>query len=257
MGEKFLIVATGFNCSPFVKSCYDSILKQTHKDFIAVLISDGSTDSTARRLKQLPRHQKIFIEIFSDNQGAACRRFQAIKKYCSSEKWVVGIMGLDDRLFPHTLQRINDEYHKGVWMTYGNWVDQYKQGLPKSFPITFPDEIHRERSYRSVTYRATAMNTFKRFLFDQIPEEDFHLRKEWVLNKEKWIDSTTESELVFSCLEMCGKEKIGVIHDKIYFYNRRLPGGTLARLGTEYKYKILAEIVKRKKKPLLNGVEIH
>ena len=103
-------------------------------------------------------------------------------------------------------------------------------------------------------YRSTAPNTFKKFLFDEIPDEDFKVFG-------KWIDNATETELMFSCLEMCGKDRIGVITEPIYLYNRTRGGNTKHRnykhngqimSGIDYKMKVVyPEIVKRKKKPLL------
>lgn len=247
---KFLIVASGYNCDKFVKKCVDSVLAQTYKNYDAVFISDGSTDNTGNFLdvrmfkeRDIRREGSLFGEIFKDNQGAAKRRFDAIHKYAKDEETIVLLLGLDDELKPDCLLRIVEEYKKGNWMTYGNWINQYGVMLPKGF-LFFPDKVHENRDYRRVKYRSTAPNTFKKFLFDQIPEEDFKI-------DGKWIDSTTESELMFSCLEMCGKERIGVIEEPIYLYNESLPGGTLKRLGAEYKYKIYNQIIQRPKKPLL------
>ena len=52
---------------------------------------------------------------------------------------------------------------------------------------------------------------------------------------------------MFSCLEMCGKERIGIVWKYIALYNRNLPNGSLKRLGREYKYKLL-EIIKNRLK---------
>lgn len=247
---KFLIIASGYNCDQYVNKCVSSVLAQTYKNFDSVFISDGSTDNTGNLVdlaifkeRNQRREGTLFAENFRDNQGAAKRRWDAIKKYATTEETIIVLLGLDDELYPNSLQRIAEEYKKGKWMTYGNWKNQHGIMLPKGF-LFFPDQIHASRDYRKVKYRSTAPNTFYRFLFDQIPEDDFKI-------EGKWIDSTTESELMFSCLEMCGKERIGVIEDPIYLYRENLPGGTLKRLGVDYKYNIYNQIINRPKKNLL------
>lgn len=241
MPVKFLIICTGYNCAPFVRKCYDSILKQ-EGDWEAVMISDGSNDATTDQLNSLPKDKRVVIENYTANMGAAFRRYNAIHNY-ADEETVILLLGMDDELLAGALTRITQEYDKGKWMTYGNWINQHGKMLPDGF-LQFCETTHAERAYRQVKYRSTAPNTFKKFLFDNIPEEDFKI-------DGKWIDSTTESEVMFSCLEMCGKERIGVIEDAIYLYNESLPGGTLNRLGREYKYKLLEVIKSRPKKNLL------
>ncbi len=48
-----------------------------------------------------------------------------------------------------------------------------------------------------------------------------------------------------------GKDRIGVIKDPIYMYNDNLPGGTLNRLGRDYKHQLLDIIKARPKRALL------
>jgi len=239
----FLIVVTGWNCQQYVKPCYDSLLRQTYGNFTAVFISDGSTDNTAAEIRQHVQDKRFIIESHPDNTGAAKRRYDVIHRYGKPTD-IVLLLGMDDELLPNCLERVKQEYDRGMYMTYGNWINQKGEGLPKTFRLHFDDETHRHRLYRKVEYRSTAPNTFYKFLFDLIPESDFKI-------KGKWIDSTTESETMFSCLEMCGRERIGVILEKIYLYNQNLPNGTLKRQGKEYKYKIYNQIIQRPRKPLL------
>ena len=240
---QFLIVSSGYNCENQVEKCFNSIIKQTYPHFKAVLVDDGSTDTTALKLSSVEKiDSRITTFSYKQNTGAAYRRFKAITESDCDEETVIILLGLDDELKPDALAVISQQYKMGKWMTYGNWHNQRRK--PCTVQLEFDEETHRERSYRKVKYRSTAPNTFKKFLFDRIPAEDFQLNG-------KWIDTTTESELMFSCLEMCGKDRIGIIKQPIYLYNESLPNGTLNRLGREYKYKVLAEIIERPKKPLL------
>ena len=240
----FLIICSGLNCSTNVKKCYDSLIAQSYSNFKAILISDGSTDSTATELNKIKDlDSRITVEIHPENKGAAYRRYFAILNSKAHEETVICLVGLDDHLFPDALHTVKEKYDAGNWMTYGNWINQHKVMLPQGF-LNFDESTHATRDYRKVVFRSTALNTFKKFLFDNIPVEDFQLNG-------KWIDSTTESEVMFSCLEMCGPSRIGVIEKAIYHYNARLPNGTLSRLGSDYKYSLYNQIIARPKKSLL------
>lgn len=247
---KFEIICTGWNCKDYVGKCVHSVINQTIQNFHLHLIDDGSTDGTADIIRKYSGHPKISIHIHTENKGAALRRMQVIRSL--DDDSVCLLLGMDDELLPGCLERVKKEYKAGKLMTYGNWKDQHGHVLPESFDLDFDEKTHQNRDYRKVLYRSTAPNTFKKFLFNQITDEDFKLNG-------KWIDSTTESELMFSCLEQCGKERIGIIREPIYLYNRNRKGGTLERKyevdgklisGKDYKYLIYDEIVKRPKKPL-------
>lgn len=248
---RFEIICTGWNCLRYVSKCVQSVNNQTYDNWHLHLISDGSTDGTSEVLKQY-ESENISVHVHKENKGAALRRLEVIRPLESES--VCLLLGMDDELLSNCLECVKQEYDSGKWMTYGNWKDQHGNGLPDSFDLNFNHLTHRERNYRKVMYRSTAPNTFKKFLFDEIPDEDFKVFG-------KWIDNATETELMFSCLEMCGKDRIGVIKEAIYLYNRARSSGTIKRTythngqemsGIDYKMKVIyPEIVKRKNKPLL------
>jgi glycosyltransferase involved in cell wall biosynthesis len=244
----FLIITTGFNCARYVSPCIDSLIFQTPGNYTKriVAVNDGSTDLTDFYLNPYSgRHISIIHN--QHNCGAAYSRLIAIKKYGRPGDIVV-LVGLDDRLLLNALNVIAEKYAAGCWVTYGNWINQNGRGLPPDFDLNFDDETHKSRNYRLVKYRSTAPNTFKIELFNAIPDDEFKLNG-------KWIDTTTESHLMFSCLEMAGRDRIGVIHEPIYVYNELLPKGTQRRLGQSYKNAVYAEMIKRPKKPLYEYIE--
>lgn len=212
------------------------------------MVLDGCTDHGDRILNNLKTDQRFKKYIHHKNLGAARRRWEVLQLH-GDPLDVVVLVGMDDELLPDALETIAEQYTLGKWMTYGNWKDQNGETLPDGF-LYFDEQTHTDRSYRKVKYRSTAPNSFYKYLFMQIPMSDFQI-------KGKWIDSTTESEVMFSCLEMCGKDRIGVIEKPIYLYNRNSRNGTLRRQGVKYKYNIYAEIIKRQKRELITNLENH
>lgn len=249
--NRFLIIATGYNCQQYVRGCIDSVLKGTmHHPLKLVCIDDGSTDGTAYMLKKAQAempvenlcNDRFAYEVYKDNEGACKRRYDAIKRH-GRQGDIVVLLGLDDELMHAALWRIRVEYQRGVFMTYGNWQNQHGDGLPANFALDFDQATHDARSYRKATYRSTAPNTFYKFLFDAIPKEDFFYQGDW-------FKTTTESELMLSCLEMSGQARIGVIKEPIYLYRQNLPNNSQRRYGQEYKNKVYADVAARKPKQL-------
>lgn len=243
---KYIIIASGYNCASFVQGCYDSLLKLkgNHK-WEAYLIDDGSRDNgaTHKALLNLNPDSRIHKLFYSDNQGAAYRRFHTINNFEFDEEDVFILLGLDDELMPEALNEIDRKYLAGAWMTYGNWITPRGEKLPDRF-LQFDDQTHQNRDYRKVKYRSTAPNTFKKFLFDQFTEDDFKL-------SGQWIKATTESNLMLSCLEMSGKDRIGVIETPIYLYNKGRTDNARSRFGSIYQDSVYANVISKPKRDLL------
>lgn len=235
--NRFLIIVTGFNCEQYIDRCYNSLLKQKC-EWIAVFIDDESTDQTWNKMRLIEDHRVTIIRN-ERNIGAAASRLLAAK--FGQDNDIIVLLGMDDALLPNALERIDKEYRNGKWCTYGNWVDHMGKGLPRDFELDFDDETHEKRDYRKVKYRSTAANTMRKWLFDLIPEDEYKVNGQW-------MKATTESHLMFSCLEMSGKERIGVIKDRIYMYQRGRKDNARNRFGSEYQDMIYRNVVSMPKK---------
>ncbi len=213
-----------------------------------VFVDDGSTDNTHDELNNLDDWgSSVMCMTMSANFGAAFCRLSAIKTYTERcmvpDDVVLVFLGMDDELLPNALETIAKHYENGKWMTYGNWIDQHGKGLPADFELDFPDEIHATRDYRKVKYRSTSVNTMYKRLYDLIPIDDNKYNGEW-------IKATTESHVMFSCLEMCGKDRIGIVKEPIYLYNRR-EDNARNRMPPGYQDAVYNHVINREKKELL------
>ncbi len=224
----FHIISTGWHCEKYVKACIKSCLEQD-QDFKAYFVSDGC-NNTSIALTQAPNDERLmYFSRNKENIGAAYRRHEILNLIKPDDEDVIVLLGLDDRLLSGALSEIKKKYDNGAWMTYGNWVDNKSEMLPEGF-LEFSNLTHQRRDYRKVKYRSTAPNTFKYKLYKKIRESDF------IYNGE-WLNATTESPIMFACLEMCGRDRIGIIEKPIYVYNRRTESN-LKRFGRDYKYAI-------------------
>lgn len=240
---RFLIICTGYNCEKYVKYAIDSIKAQTYTNYKVVLVDDGSTDKTGELIVNLtPKNKEWTPFHFKDNRGTYYAREFAIEHGGFGSFFdydVIVMMDMDDQLLPHSLARAAGEYYKGKWMTYGNYVDA--RGKLCAVDIRYPDIIHEQRSYRKDTFRCTHLRTFRKELYEAIPK--------WELTKSE-INSYPDAEILFSMMEMCGKDRIGMIAEPTYVYNNANPISTLNRFGKDVAgYN---EIINRPKRELIS-----
>jgi glycosyltransferase involved in cell wall biosynthesis len=230
---KYHVIISGWNCEQFVKGCLDSVRNQTYKDFKVTVIDDGSTDSTC---SEILRHAPLEWDVIAnaENMGG----FYNFDMHTRTSQCEIIIpMALDDIMLPDAIERIDKEYQKGVWMTYGTWIN--KQGVVFT-NLHYSDEIHKARDYRKDTFRCTGLRTYYKWLYEltqTYPMDE--------IERTRYYDL----EYAWQMLEMCGKNRIGVITEPVYEYNNTNPLGTAQRFGIErVKYK---EIANRPKKDLL------
>ena len=72
--EKAAFIIPTFNSEKYISQCLDSILNQNYSNFIAIIINDGSTDSTSAILDLYKKKDSRIIVIDQNNQGQAAAR---------------------------------------------------------------------------------------------------------------------------------------------------------------------------------------
>lgn len=237
----FTIVVTGYNCKDCVKPLVDSILAQSYRNFNVVLVDDGSTDGTDDEILRFGRkHNNFTIVELPKNKGTFYAREEGIFDRLNHEPYsdqdeVIVMVDMDDQLKPRALYQLAQQYLAGKWMTYGNY--EFLNGLPCPVDLNYADEIHATRDYRKdKTWRCTHLRSFYRKLYELIPK--------WELTPAE-VNSYPDVHTLFSMMEMCGKDRIGVIEKPIYIYNTANPLSTLKRFGKDHAG--YAEIINRPK----------
>lgn len=99
------IVIPVFNAEPFIRRCLDSIVAQYYKDFEAILVDDGSTDSSASICDSYAKNYSFISVIHTPNRGVSAARNLGIK---SAKGSVVTFIDADDYVTPRHLQAFVD-----------------------------------------------------------------------------------------------------------------------------------------------------
>lgn len=74
--KKVAVIVPIYNVAPYLAQCLNSILSQTHKNFIAILVNDGSTDEnkSLEIAKEFVLKDERFILIDKQNGGLGSAR---------------------------------------------------------------------------------------------------------------------------------------------------------------------------------------
>lgn len=231
---RFLIIVAGWNCEPYVKGCLESIKAQTYKDYDVVVVDDASTDGN---LNEILIHSEPMWIMGNNaiNKGGFYNFDWWTRNHPEYE--IAVPFALDDIMKPNALELIAEQYDKGAWMTYGTYIN--KDGFVYT-DLDYPEHIHQTRDYRKDKFRCTGLRTYYKKLYEltQVPPMDELERKQYY-----------DLEYAFQLMEMCGKDRIGVIKEPIYEYNNKNPNST-ARLN-KFEREKYNEICKRPKKDLI------
>jgi glycosyltransferase involved in cell wall biosynthesis len=218
--NRFIIVTPSYNNSEWVEYNLASVLNQTYENWALVYIDDCSTDDTYEKvsgiLKDNPKCKVIKNET---NKGAAYNYIEYIRYFFPEDKDIIVHLDGDDWLYDeNVLEKLNTLYNKeDYWMTYGKFVCwDGSGGVAESFPqgSAYDDFIHRHKMYRKDQWRASHLRTYKYFLWNSIDRDDLKSRFDgeyfWHASDLAWA---------YPALEMCPKDKIGVVNFNTHVYN--------------------------------------
>ena len=118
------VVITLFNKQLYIKNCLDSVLNQTHSDFEIIVIDDGSTDDSVRRVNEYSDDRITLCR--QKNKGVSGARNVGIRK-CNSN--YIAILDADDEWLPNHLENLLDLIK--IYPDAAFWVSGYRKSTEK------------------------------------------------------------------------------------------------------------------------------
>jgi len=271
--NKFKVVIPSYNNEKWVEANVASIIKQTYTNYDVLYINDASTDDTPNIIQKIIKDHKLnnwTLLNWKDNKQRGYNvnpNEDHIINFIDNEEDIILFVDGDDWLYDENVfQKLNDYYNSAdCWMTYGGMYcyPTGKYANPQNTP--YSEEVHKNKLYRKDIWRASHLRSFKWFLYSKIQKEDLIWSKtgEYYYNAEDLAVS-------FYCMEMCPKEKIGVLNFPTYVYNEdpeivkrglerqdkdiENPQGQEAEIRSKKPYKTLfSKKPKHKIQPILAG----
>lgn len=109
--KPFITVFTPtYNRKENLEKCYDSLIKQTNKNFIWQIIDDGSTDDTEDLVKNWQSEKIIEIIYMKKNNGGKASCINLSLENTHTQLWVC--LDSDDYFIGNAIERINDGFQK-------------------------------------------------------------------------------------------------------------------------------------------------
>lgn len=167
----FVLVSAVRNAEKYIERCMLSITAQRFKYWHTILIDDQSSDKTLQTAKtfiESSNLEKQFTLISNDERLFALNNIvYAIKNHIKNDSAIIGLIDGDDWLASKdTLKKIWDEYVKGydfLWTQHIRWPS-FKIGYSLPANKNSPRNERRGMSH---------FKTFRKYLFDKIPENEF------------------------------------------------------------------------------------
>jgi glycosyltransferase involved in cell wall biosynthesis len=220
--NKFKIIIASYNNEDWVEYNIASVLNQTYTNYSVVYVNDCSTDNTSKLVHDMVGTNERFTIIENDTNlgadGGAIYNYVRFYETLEDDEICVSMCGDDWLINEHVLDNLNRFYNeKDVWMTYGEFYaydgsDTVTKADPQNTP--YPDFVHDYKLYRRDVWRASHLLTFRGFLAKAIDLNDIKSRY-----NEKWFYHAPDLAVAFPCMEMCPKDKIGVVDFPTYIWN--------------------------------------
>jgi len=105
----FSIYIPAYNVEPYIEECIDSALAQSYKDFEIVVVDDGSTDFTLKKVKEKYECNKK-VRIYSKENGGIGSASNFAITQCVGEYIVQ--LDSDDKLFQDALEKLANYFSK-------------------------------------------------------------------------------------------------------------------------------------------------
>jgi len=219
------IVINCGRCEAFIGRCLDSVKRQTYRDWQAFVTADRRGDATYERaIAASDGDARIHVTQNERRLYPMRNIVRAIERSGAVAEDVIVILDGDDWLIDDdAFARIAAAYEeRGCWMTYGSWISN-QDGHPGRWPAYADGTV----DFRGERWLATAMRTWKKWLFDLIDPADF--RDE----RGRWLRVSEDLACMFPMLEMATTRRAHHIAEPLMLYNRLSHHDPKRRLAEE------------------------
>lgn len=189
--EPFIFVVTGRNVpAGRVVRCLESMASQRRSDWGAVIIDDGSGALSRESLLAAIEPWKGRITLIQprERRGQLANMTLAIRHVCTNPQSVILTLDLDDAIIgPGVLDRVEREYADGADVTIGSMLRTDKH-------VAYPVVLRAPRRARGGNVWQH-LRTFRKFLFDAIPDHDLKIA-------DKYVDIAVDWSFMLPIVEM-------------------------------------------------------
>lgn len=210
MNNRFVFIIPYRNVKTFIKDCYESILAQKYKNWIAIFCDDSSDDNTS---SMIPKNDNFFLKFNSKRITALPNIHRGIIESNLHDEDIICILDGDDFLIrTDALDILNSLYQDETLLTYGQYIWPNGQlGHCKSYTKEEFDNL------RTGGYWASHMRTFKYKLYKELLVQDPELSC-YKNSKGEFYTITYDVAIMTPLMEIAGLDRIKFNPLPIYYY---------------------------------------
>jgi len=213
------IIIPVYKVEKYIEKCMQSLLDQTYDNFEALVVDDGSPDSSIALAKELVGNDSRFIFFEKENGGQGSARNLGLD-HAKGE--YIAFLDSDDSYTSNMLQVVTDEFAKEEdidILTFGvNYVTADEKVINRIFSAV--SYFNTDKDVLLVNGVAT------RFFWDKVYKRD-------VLSKHRFSDSIKTFEDVDLIYQVLYKCSIKNIPNCLYNYTQR-EGSTMYSLSPSF-----------------------
>ena len=226
----FSIIIPVYNAEKTLNRCLDSLIRQSFRDFEAILIDDGSKDSSLGICRQYEERDSRFHVLFQENAGPSKARNCGLEKACGT--WICFADSDDyirDDYFEKLYEIVSPEKSDAVFFGYTAIAGD------GTAIKTFIPQIHEPGCLKAVEelskkdmFGYTWIKVFRRALIKDVRFDE---------------SMTLFEDEVFTCSVLNNECSISVLNEPLYYHTVDLDGSLMKK--THHDYCILCDKVYR------------
>lgn len=209
------VVIPIYNTERYLRDCLDSLENQTYTDFEAVMVNDGSSDSSPAIAAEYAARDSRFRLFNKENGGMSSARNTGLAKAAGN---YIFFLDSDDELHPEALERLVKglESHPEAQMCVakGIWTEK------PSYRLTGNMRLKDGRFY------------LKSFLYQKRIAEwnvgSFLIKRELIEKTGPFIEGIMYEDLAY-CFSLARNSEKVVLTEDVYYFYRRDTGGVMGK----------------------------
>jgi glycosyltransferase involved in cell wall biosynthesis len=213
---RFIIIICFYNAREYIRECIDSVLLQTHSNWLAVCMDDHSDDGSSTLIPDDPRLIKRYNE---KRMFTLQNTYNAIVNtgidYADDD--VICILDGDDKfLHPYALEIVQNcfQEYPNCLLTFGQYISSFGR-----LGHCRPYSEWEFQQLRKTDYRASHLKAFKWILYREFLNQDRDLNS-YKDSHDVFFPMTSDIALMLPLMEIAGYGNICFNKHPIYWYRK-------------------------------------
>ena len=191
----FSVLIANYNNGKFFEDCWNSLLKQTYKNWEAIVVDDCSTDNSVEIIKNIVQNDPR-VKIFTNEKNCGCGY---TKKKCAelASGELMGFLDPDDTLYPNALSKMTSVFSENsrLVLAYSKHIrcdDKLKRlEHQREFKAVNTSDIY----YFNLGAHVTAFSAFKSSVYKNTEGIDAYLLR--AVDQDLYLKMFEQGETLF------------------------------------------------------------